>query len=160
MKKYLPFVFPALALVIVVLLALRWYSMRTNDNVNKPNASEGVKIEELSADQLDTLKKTPVADMPTVKLSGPDGAVGEVRYQLLENTVAMTVTAMLPELAPGKGIYQLWIKPQSSATYTKIGTLELGKAGYMADAAFAASRDAFNRSHFRSTPRGVAVSTG
>jgi hypothetical protein len=53
MKKILPFVFPLIALLIVLFLALRWYNAKTTRPEGKlTDFGEGMKIEDLTLDQI------------------------------------------------------------------------------------------------------------
>lgn len=131
MKKYIPFVFPALALAIVVFLGYRWYTSQTvKSNGKISDFGEGVQIEELSNDQLDKLKKPGSKDIPSVALKGEGEAVGQVRYEIANGKVAFTVSADIA--APKKGeFYQVWLKEVAGESKKKAFKLEFGKGGYV-----------------------------
>ncbi len=137
MKKYLPFVFPALALLVVMFLAYRWYQSRTADFTKPPAITEGAQIDELSTQELTRLQNTPPKDLTTVKLEGKGDASGEVRYELRDGKVFLSLTANLPMLASLEE-YQVWVsKLTADGTLTgaqKAFVLEDGKSGYMGSA--------------------------
>lgn len=131
MKKYLPFVFPALALAIVIFLGYRWYTAQTTKTEGRiTDFAEGVEVNQLSQAQLDKLKPSGAKDVPSVALIGEGENLGQVRYELADGQVAFTVNADLP--APQKGeFYQVWLKAVDRDDKTRVFKLELGKAGYM-----------------------------
>lgn len=131
MKKYIPFVFPALALAIVIFLGYRWYSAQTmKSNGQISEFGEGVEIEDLSSDQLNKLKATGAKDVPSVPLTGEVEGTGQVRYELADDKVAFTVSADLA--APKSGeFYQVWLKEVDGESKKKAFKLEFGKGGYV-----------------------------
>jgi hypothetical protein len=144
MKKFLPFVFPLLALCVVLFLGYRWYATKTNRTEGKiSDFGEGVKIEELSQAEIERLKSTPAPsgtpgakDTKSVDLKGADTAQGQVRYEVKDGRVSFSVIATLPELSTGK--YQVWLKQVNGETKKKAFVLELTKSGYMGSAAISA----------------------
>lgn len=135
MKKYIPFIFPALALAIVVFLGYRWYVSQTvKSNGRISDFGEGVEIEELSTEQVDKLKVNGASDLPTVNLTGEGEAIGQIRYERADGKVAFTVNADLP--APKSGeFYQVWLKEVDGEDKQKAFRLEVGKGGYVGWAA-------------------------
>jgi len=130
MKKYIPFVFPALALAIVIFLGYRWYSSQTVKPGKISDFGEGVQIEDLSSDQVNKLKANGSKDIPTVALTGDAEGTGSVRYEVANGKVAFTVSADLA--APKKGeFYQVWLKEVGGDSKKKAFTLEFGKGGYV-----------------------------
>lgn len=131
MKKYIPFVFPALALAIVIFLGYRWYSSQTvKSNGKITDFAEGVQIEDLSSDQLNKLKKNGSKDIPSVELKGDAEGVGSVRYEIANGKVSFTVSADIA--APKKGeFYQVWLKEVGGESRKKAFQLEFGKGGYV-----------------------------
>jgi len=137
MRKFLPFVFPLLALLIVVYLGMRWYRTETSRNTadKKPaQFADGAKIEDLSASTSSQLK-TPAKDEKTVDMSGSDNAKGQIRYELKDGKVYFSVFADLPELKDGEGVYQVWLKQVNGDQKRKAFTLENTKSGYTGGAA-------------------------
>ncbi|MBW7955290.1 hypothetical protein H3C66_01000 [Patescibacteria group bacterium] len=131
MKKYIPFIFPALALAIVVFLGYRWYTSQTARPTGQiSDFGEGVEIEELSSEQLDKLKVTGAQDVPSVNLTGDAEGVGQVRYEIADGKVAFTISAALPAPKAGE-LYQVWLKDADSEDRQKAFVLEAGKGGYV-----------------------------
>ncbi len=138
MKKYLPFVFPALALLVVLFLGYRWYVARSS-SMTPAAVAEGAKIEELSTTQLDRLQKMPAADLKTVKLEGSEAGAGEVRYELQDGKVLMSLTADLQTLKAGES-YTVWLArlkaDGTEESRQKAFELSDSKSGYMGSASF------------------------
>lgn len=132
MEKFAPYIFPTIALLIVVFLTFRWYNMRTQRDGEISQFAEGVEIENLSESELDgVLKGTD--DMKTVKMINSGEGSGEIRYEIKNGRVLFTVNAQLPELTDGN--YQVWLKSVEKDDYRKAFSLEYGKAGYYGSAA-------------------------
>lgn len=134
MKKFLPFIFPAAALLLVIILAFRWYGLRNRPVPARPEFTEGVQIENLSQAELDRIMRG-VSDLKKLELvPEPDQTeiMGEVRYEETEGKVAFTVVADLPLLE--KGQYQVWLKDTESDATRKAFVLEYMKGGYTGSA--------------------------
>lgn len=141
MKKFLPFIFPAAALLVVAFLAFRWYQENTRLTGQMTEFAQGVEIEELTeAERTSVLRG--VGDFTTVELEQPEAedeeaptvtANGQIRYDLFEDKVRFSVTAALPD--PEEGFYQVWLKDLDSEAVRRAFRLELGKSGYMGSAA-------------------------
>jgi hypothetical protein len=139
MKKLLPFVFPLIALLLVMFLAVRWYNARTSHKegqVSQTEFAEGEKIENLSTDQMNKLKK-PVKDLNTVDLKGTENAMGQVRYDISDGRVYFSVVANLPELK--EGFYQVWLKEMNGEAKKKAFVLVDSKGGFTGDASISAT---------------------
>lgn len=139
MKKFLPFVFPAAALMIVAILAFRWYSSQTQPvgEVGPATFAEGVQIEDLSTTEQNQVM-LGVGDYQTVMLEpnqSSDSAemMGQVRYELADGKVKFSVMAGLPILSQGQ--YQVWLKSVDSEALRKAFVLEFSKGGYLGSAA-------------------------
>jgi hypothetical protein len=137
MKKYIPFIFPAIALIIVLFLGYRWYSAQTVKPEGKIDMSEGMKIDELSAEEMKKLQGSGSKDLPSVELQGEGESMGRVRYEIRGDKVSFSVTAELAALTEGK--YQVWLKRTDSETPVKAFVLEEGKAGYIGSGSVDAS---------------------
>jgi len=148
MKKYVPFVFPAAAVLVVVFLTYRWYSHNTTGVGQISEFAEGIEIEELTTDEqsgvmrgvgdistIDLTPEQPKSDQPTSSpAASPAPAVrGQVRYEIAAGKVRFSVNAALPELTDGT--YQVWLKDVAADAFKKAFVLEMGKAGYMGSAA-------------------------
>jgi isocitrate dehydrogenase len=132
MKKFLPFVFPLAATIIVLLLAFRWYSARTQRETTTPMA-EGVQIENLSESELKNVLRG-VGDVKTVNMtSETEEVAGSIRYEIVDGKVRLSVTANLPELTEGQ--YQVWFKEANKEKAQPAFVLEDGKAGFIGSAA-------------------------
>lgn len=134
MKKLLPFIFPLTSLAIVLFLAFRWYSHRT-DRGSITQFAENVAIEELS--QEDTISALRgVGDYESVDLKGENGVTGKLRYEIADGKVRFSVTADL-ENSPGTN-YQVWLKDPDSEAIRKAFPLEYMKGGMSGTAAISA----------------------
>lgn len=142
MKRFLPFIFPAAALLVILFLIYRWYSHNTAGIGQISEFAEGIEIEELSDDEQSSVIKG-LGDISTVTLEavsqteGDQEAMssmsGQVRYEITDGKVRFSVTAMLPELETG--FYQVWLKAVDSDAVRRAFRLELSKAGYIGSAA-------------------------
>ncbi len=133
MKKLLPFMFPLIALLIVLFLAYRWYSMNTPENQGKiSDFGEGVTIENLTDSPTPIIKGSP--DMKSATLSGEGEVNGDVRYEVKDGKVRFSVTAELPN--PSQGGYQVWLKKVEGTGSQKAFDLKLSKGGFMGSASF------------------------
>lgn len=138
MKKYLPFVFPAAALVIVALLAFRWYNMQTTTpgEVGPSSFAEGVQIEDLTDTERNQVM-LGAGDFETTMLENseqaPADTMGQVRYEIMDGKVRFSVMAGLPELTAGQ--YQVWLKDIESDAIRKAFALEFSKGGHLGSAA-------------------------
>lgn len=133
MKKLSPYIFPAIVLGLVFLLVYRWYTMRT-DRMESGLLSEGVIIENLSEDEilaLDSVEDFQVAEMTSTN----EEASGTVRYEVTDEKVTFTVSAVLPE---EDGKYQVWLQEVDSETTRHAFDLQMKKGGFIGSAAFSA----------------------
>jgi len=133
MKKYLPYVFPSLAILIVIFLVFRWYSLNTKQTGEISKFAEGVEIENLSQTQAqETLNGA--GDYKTEDLKSFDEtSSGQLRYEVADGKVKFSVYANLPELKSGE--YQVWLRDLNGKTSRKAFVLEDGKGGFMGSAA-------------------------
>lgn len=139
MKKITPYIFPAIALLIVVFLLYRWYDMR-NGQVDKPvQFGEGIEIENLSETELSSVLRgasdvqTVALESPAVENSTEPASSGVIRYDIEDSKVKFSVMADLPEL--DAGTYQVWLKEVNGEGTRKAFNLEVGKGGMMGSAA-------------------------
>jgi hypothetical protein len=132
MNKVLPFLFPAAALLIVLFLAFRWYSLdRANGEIGPVN--EGVEIEDLTQEQRQSiLRGTPDSKTVVLQPETEDSvASGDIRYEIENDKVLFSVDADLPPLKEGQ--YQVWLR--SGSSMSPAFTLSVNKGGYMGSAA-------------------------
>ncbi len=132
MEKFAPYAFPVVALLVVAFLSFRWYRMKTERNEEIKQFAQGVQIENLTDEELDSVLKG-ANDLQTVNMVGADEFNGQVRYEFKDGRVLFTVNADLPELKVGT--YQAWLKSLDKNDYRKAFTLEMGKAGFYGSAA-------------------------
>lgn len=136
MKKYLPFVFPAAAFLVVLFLAYRWYSLQSQLDGSVSSAAEGITIEDLTETERDNVL-TGVGDFETVAMESQDPqAQGQVRYEIKDGKMNFSVMSGLPELTSGQ--YQVWLRDIDSQTERKAFKLEFSKGGYLGTAAVSA----------------------
>lgn len=136
MKRALPFVFPVAAVLIVLVLAVRWYNLRTDRQGDISEFAQGVEIEDLSPSEAMSVLGG-VGDFMTVNLENESGDdmdyLGQIRYEIVDGKVRFSVSATLPELE--SGVYQVWLKDTDSEAIRKAFALELSKGGYQGSAA-------------------------
>lgn len=133
MKKLLPFLFPLTSLAIVMFLAFRWYSNRT-DRGNITPFAENVALEELTSEE-STLALGGAGDFETIEMvsEGENEETGKVRYEVSEGKVKFSVTANLENSQDEN--YQVWLKDPNSEAIRRAFTLEYIKGGMSGTAA-------------------------
>jgi hypothetical protein len=136
MKRYLPFVFPAIAIIILLVLGYRWFSLQTDRAGTISQFGEGVEIEDLNNNASASSMIRGSKDYKSVDLQGEGEAMGQVRYENKEGKVTFMVTANLPELTAGE--YQVWLKSPTSEEVKKAFVLEMNKGGYTGTGAVSA----------------------
>ncbi len=135
MKKFIPFIFPAAAILIILILAFRWYSMRTSQTETPAPFAEGVEIENLTDTEENEVARG-VGDYKSVEMSNSsenETDLGTIRYEIKDGKVRLSVLATLPELTDG-GVYQVWFKEVNGEAIRKAFTLEMSKGGYIGSA--------------------------
>lgn len=135
MQKYLPFVFPLAALVIVLFLAFRWFSAQTENPAN--DIGEGVQIEDLTAAEQESIIRG-TGDFQQVTLENQVEEVeaqGAVRYEMQDDRIAFSVVTDLAQ--PTEGFYQVWLVSQDATQ--KAFRLQLLKGGLSGSAAVSQS---------------------
>ncbi len=133
MKKFLPFLFPLIALLIVIFLSVRWYNSKTHRGDGKiPDLAEDVKVEDLTAAQAGQMKAGNAKDMKTLEMTGSGEVKGQVRYEVLDGKVLFSVYANLPDPTPA--FYQVWIKQVDSDAKKQAFVLENTKGGFTGSA--------------------------
>lgn len=131
-KMFLPYVLPAIVLLIVLGLGYRWYTLRTHRDGKVSPFAETVNVENLSQTEATSLLKG-VKDLKTVELSGIGDTVGQARYEVKDGKVRFSVNADLPSLKTGD--YQVWVKEVGSEAKKAAFVLVLEKGGYIGSAA-------------------------
>jgi hypothetical protein len=128
MRKFLPYVFPAVVLMVLLFLAARWYSVRTQRDGQVSPFADAVTVENLSQTDAQRILRG-VGDLKTVQLTGEGEVAGQVRYEVKDGKVRFSVMAEVPT-----GAYQVWIKEVGSDAKKQAFTLEAGKGGYIGSA--------------------------
>ena len=124
MRRIYPYIFPAVALLFVLFLLFRWYSLRTQREGMTSLLSDEVMIEELDGAMMG------VDDYNTVDLTGENPAhLGEVRYEVEDGQLLFTVSTSLPSPT---GAYQVWLRQDDAQR--KAFRLDYAKGGYMGSA--------------------------
>lgn len=137
MKKYTPYIFPLIVIVIVFFLVYRWYSLKTQRDSSAADMNQDIQIEELSADQLSSVLRG-AADVSTTELQPAQtegdspAARGSIRYVIQDGKVNLSVSADLPE---SETPYRVWLRSQNETDLTEAFMLEVSKGGYMGSAA-------------------------
>lgn len=135
-KQFLPFLFPSAAIVLVAILAWRWYQLRQNSVGQISEFAQGVEIEDLT-DTNPQNNLTGIDDLETLPLeSQSEDAMGEVRYELSDEKVKFSVNAGLP--LDEEANYQVWLKEVGGPAIRKAFNLNFSKGGYMGSAAISA----------------------
>lgn len=135
MKKLYPYIFPAVALLFVLFLLFRWYNLRTQREGMTSLLSDGVEIENLDPSEASNFLKG-ADDYMTVSLDGEEGMIGEIRYEIVDERISFSVSAVLPKLSEGE--YQVWLKETDGEGMRKGFVLEYLKGGYIGSAAISA----------------------
>lgn len=133
LKQFLPFVFPTAAIILVIILGVRWYNLRNEQLGKISEFAEGIEIEDLTGTDRHTALNG-VKDVETLNLEGEDEtAIGQVRYEFDQDKVKFSVTASLPESEIAQ--YQVWLKEVGGRAVRKAFALEMLKGGYTGSAA-------------------------
>ncbi len=137
LKKLLPFIFPTAAIVLVIILGVRWYRLRQDRTGQISEFAEGIEIEDLTdeateqplneADDLASQEMTNETDDETV--------MGQIRYELDEERIRFSVYANLPETTD---TYQVWLQDLTGESQRPAFTLARLKGGYLGSAAISA----------------------
>jgi hypothetical protein len=137
MKKFLPFIFPVIAIIIVIFLAFRWYSSRVTDKVTDIFIAddEGVIIENLTQSESDKLRKiaSGIGDFKTADLMGESEIQGKVRYEIKDNKAYLSIFANLPIYEEDEISYQSWVKSNNQDSWEKAEFLNFTKGGHIAN---------------------------
>ncbi|MEN8253147.1 MAG: hypothetical protein ABFQ62_02085 [Patescibacteria group bacterium] len=133
MKKYLPYVFPSLAILIVMFLVFRWYKLNTQQTGEITQFAEGVEIEDLSSTKMDETLNGSAAYKTDDLKSFDEMSSGQIRYEVSDDKIKFSVYANLPSLDSGE--YQVWLRDLNGETSRKAFILEESKGGFMGSAA-------------------------
>lgn len=136
MKRFLPFIFPLVAVLVIVFLVFRWYRLNTQTPGEISEFGEGVEIENLS--QNETREALAgVGDYQTVDMEATNPEdMGQVRYEIKDGKVRFSVMANLPQVETAT--YQVWLREPGSSVSRQAFELVEGKGGYLGSAAISA----------------------
>ena len=137
MKKFVPFILPILAVIVVGLLCWRWFS--TNKKITEtPELPTKIEIENLSEDEKSRLNDLVrgIGDYKTVNMAtvadlGGEPIKGQIRYEDQGERIYASVIASLPTPAE-RTFYQVWLKPAGVTDWQKSEILSLTKGGFNA----------------------------
>lgn len=129
LQSLLPYLFPLIAVILVVVMFARWYKGKTADAPVSLLDSQ-LEVESLSAQMQDSIIKG-ATDYKMLNMIGVDQAVGEVRYQIKDDKLSFTVTANLPS---SKEDYAVWLSDVNGAAKKRVFNLKYSKAGYVGSA--------------------------
>jgi len=129
LQNFLPYVFPLIAIVLVVIMFTRWYKGKT---VEAPVSllDSQLEVESLPAQMQDSIIKG-ATDYKMLNMIGVEQAVGEVRYQIKDDKLSFTVTANLPS---SKEEYAVWLSDMDGTAKKRVFNLKDSKAGYVGSA--------------------------
>jgi len=129
LQSLLPYLFPLIAVILVVVMFARWYKGKTADAPVSLLDSQ-LEVESLSAQMQDSIIKG-ATDYKMLNMIGVDQAVGELRYQIKDNKLSFTVTANLPS---SKEDYAVWLSDMNGVAKKRVFNLKYSKAGYVGSA--------------------------
>ena len=129
LQNFLPYLFPLIAIILVVVMFARWYKGKTAEapvSLLDPQ----LEVESLPAQMQDSIIKG-ATDYQMLNMMGVDQAVGELRYQIKDNKLSFTVTANLPS---SKEDYAVWLADVNGEAKKRVFNLKYSKAGYIGSA--------------------------
>lgn len=133
-KKYYPFIIPTIALLLVVVLAFRWYHLRTSRQEAEQDLD--IQIENLTEDEMQIVRGTEdVSTLPLEPEKPEEFVAGQVRYKVQDDRLLVTINAELPQIDQ---TYQVWFKAKDVEVPQKAFVLAYGKGGYMGSASLSA----------------------
>ena len=129
LQNLLPYLFPLIAIILVVVMFARWYKGKTADAPVSLLDSQ-LEVESLPAQIQDSIIKG-ATDYKMLNMIGVDQAAGELRYQIKDDKLSFTVTANLPN---SKEDYAVWLADVNSDAKKRVFNLKYSKAGYIGSA--------------------------
>lgn len=144
MKRFAPYIFPLVVVLIVFFLVFRWYSNRAQMT---PDVGEGISIENLSEEELKNAI-SGVGDYATVQLedvtpsetpsdsmmegSDTPALTGVVRYEIDGDRVKMSV---IGQAGDPNASYYVWLQPNGATSPKQAFMLEMNKGGLVGSGA-------------------------
>ena len=129
LQNVLPYIFPSIAIIFVVIMFARWYKGKTAEKPVSLLDSQ-LQVESLPAEMQNSIIKG-ATDYKMLDMQGVDKAVGELRYQIKDDKLSFTVTANLPE---SKEEYAVWLAAIDGDARKRVFNLVYSKAGYVGSA--------------------------
>lgn len=129
LQSLLPYLFPLIAIILVVVMFARWYKGKTAEAPVSLLDSQ-LEVESLPAQVQDSIIKG-ATDYKMLNMIGVDQAVGELRYQIKDDKLSFTVTANLPS---SKEEYAVWLSDMDGTAKKRVFNLKYSKAGYVGSA--------------------------
>jgi len=126
LQSLLPYLFPLIAIILVVVMFARWYKGKTAEAPVSLLDSQ-LEVESLPAQMQDSIIKG-ATDYKMLNMIGVDQAVGELRYQIKDDKLSFTVTANLPS---SKEEYAVWLSDMDGTAKKRVFN---SKAGYVGSA--------------------------
>lgn len=137
MKKFSPYIFPALVVLLVIFMITRWYDKRGQIS----DYGEGIEIENLSEEE-SKAALTGVGDYTTVPLektqpdkeaAQPSPLTGLIRYEIDGDRVKLSVIAANFDQSIQ---YYVWLQPVGSNKVQQAFVLTEGKGGLVGSGSF------------------------
>ncbi|AKM81136.1 MAG: hypothetical protein UT13_C0001G0175 [Candidatus Pacebacteria bacterium GW2011_GWF2_38_9] len=129
LQNFLPYIFPLIAIILVVVMFARWYKGKTAEAPVSLLDSQ-LEVESLPVDVQDSIIKG-ATDYSMIDMQGSNLATGELRYQIKDDKLSFTVTANLQE---SKEDYAVWLVDSASDAKKRVFNLKYSKAGYIGSA--------------------------
>ena len=129
LQNFLPYIFPLIAIILVVVMFTRWYKGKTAEAPVSLLDSQ-LEVESLPTGVQDEIIKG-ATDYSMLDMQGENMATGELRYQIKDDKLSFTVTADLPE---SKEDYAVWLLDSANDAQKRIFNLKYSKAGYVGSA--------------------------
>ena len=133
LQNLLPYLLPLIALILVIIMFVRWYQGKTAEAPVSLLDSQ-LQVESLPNEVQESIIKGST-DYKTLDMQGVDQNTGEVRYQIADGKFNFTVTANLPE---SKEDYAVWLADINGEAKKRVFNLVYSKAGYVGSAGVSA----------------------
>lgn len=129
LQNLLPYLFPSIAIIFVVIMFARWYKGKTAEAPVSLLDSQ-LQVESLPKEMQNSIIKG-ATDYEMLEMQGTGEAVGELRYQIKDDKLTFAVTANLPE---SKEDYAVWLADINGDAKKRVFNLVYSKAGYVGSA--------------------------
>jgi hypothetical protein len=129
LQNLLPYLFPSIAIIFVVIMFARWYKGKTAEAPVSLLDSQ-LQVESLPKEMQNSIIKG-ATDYEMLEMQGASEAVGELRYQIKDDKLTFAVTANLPE---SKEDYAVWLADINGDAKKRVFNLVYSKAGYVGSA--------------------------